>query len=343
MTALCPEDPDRIDEYRLLGRLGEGGMGVVYLARSARGRMVAVKTVRAELAAGHDFRRRFAKEVAAARQVGGEWTAAVLAADAEAPRPWVATAYVAGPTLFSVVAEQYGPLPEHSVRALGAGLCRALADIHAAGLIHRDLKPGNVMVTIEGPRVIDFGIVRAIEATAGLTTTGVVIGSPGFMSPEQARGERLAGASDVFSLGTVLAFAATGRMPFTAPEQKAHALMYRVINDPPDLTGVPAPLLGPVEACLAKDPARRPSLEDLLARLESPEAAGPWLPPEVLARLGQDAVALLAHEDPATRPPPQAANPAQILAPPPGAFGPPVPAPPPRPPPAPRLLPLDQP
>ncbi|MBT2235810.1 serine/threonine-protein kinase [Nonomuraea sp. NEAU-A123] len=162
------QDPDRIADYRLIGRLGEGGMGVVYLARSPRGRMVAVKTIRAELAAAPDFRRRFAKEIAVAQQVGKEWTAAVLAADPDAALPWVATAYVAGPTLHQVVVEQGGPLPENSVRGLASGLCRALGGIHAAGLIHRDLKPSNVMVTIDGPKVIDFGIVRALDgSTAG--------------------------------------------------------------------------------------------------------------------------------------------------------------------------------
>jgi serine/threonine protein kinase len=223
------QDPDRIAGYRLLGRLGEGGMGVVYLARSPRGRTVAVKTIHAELAATPDFRLRFAKETALARQVGGEWTAAVLDADPDAELPWVATAYVAGPTLHQMVAEQHGPLPEHSVRRLASGLCQALGHIHAAGLVHRDLKPSNVMVTIEGPKVIDFGIARALDSspTEGLTSTGVVVGSPGFISPEQIRGERLTGASDIFSLGTVLAFASSGRLPFDAAEGRLHALMYR--------------------------------------------------------------------------------------------------------------------
>ncbi|WP_443047640.1 serine/threonine-protein kinase [Streptomyces sp. NBC_00354] len=180
--------------------------------------MVAVKAVRAELAAAPDFRRRFAKEAAVARQVGGEWTAAVLAADPDAALPWVAAAYVAGPTLQQVVVEQHGPRPEYSVRGLASGLCRALDDIHAAGLVHRDLKPSNVMVTIEGPKVIDFGIARALDSTTGgLTSAGVVVGSPGFMSPEQIRGESLTEASNIFSLGAVLAFAASGRLPLGRP------------------------------------------------------------------------------------------------------------------------------
>ncbi|MCX4986747.1 protein kinase [Streptomyces sp. NBC_00572] len=303
MQPLQEQDPDRVADYRLLGRLGEGGMGVVYLARSPRGRMVAVKTIRAELAAAPDFRRRFAKETAVAQQVGGDWTAAVLASDPEAALPWVATAYVAGPTLQQVVAEQDGPLPEHSVRGLASGLCRALGDIHAAGLVHRDLKPSNVMVTIDGPKVIDFGIARALNSTTGgLTSTGVVIGSPGFMSPEQIRGERLTAASDIFSLGTVLAFAASGRLPFDVAEGQAHALMYRVVHEPPDLTGVPEPLRELTAACLAKDPAARPTLAELRERHDTQyRSLGPWLPLEVLTRLGQEAVQLLDQEDPHTR------------------------------------------
>jgi hypothetical protein len=311
------QDPDRIADYRLIGRLGEGGMGVVYLARSPRGRMVAVKTIRTELAATPDFRLRFAKETDLARQVGGAWTAAVLDADPDAELPWVATAYVAGPTLHQVVAEQHGPLPERSVRGLASGLCQALGDIHAAGLVHRDLKPSNVMVTIDGPKVIDFGIARALDAstTGGLTSTGVVVGSPGFMSPEQIRGERLTEASDIFSLGTVLAFAASGRLPFNATEGQLHALMYRVVHEPPDLVGVPEPLLGLIKDCLAKNPADRPSLAELRDREETQyRSLVPWLPPEVLARLGQEAVQLLDQEDPRTRMAPGAQADAEAMA-----------------------------
>ncbi|RBM13139.1 DUF4328 domain-containing protein [Streptomyces sp. PT12] len=318
MRPLRADDPGHIADYRLLGRLGEGGMGVVYLARSPRGRMVAVKTIRAEYADIPDFRRRFAKETAVAQRVGGRWTAAVLAADPDAALPWVATEYVAGLTLHQVV-DEYGPLPEHAVRALASGLGHALGDIHAAGLAHRDLKPSNVMVTIERPRVIDFGIVRALDlsgtgalTTTGLTSTGVVIGSPGFMSPEQARGERLTDASDVFSLGAVLAFAATGRPPFHAEEGQPHALLYRVVHEPPDLVGVPDALLGLVGSCLAKDPAARPKPAELRERDEAlPRPPGPWLPPEVLARLGQEAVRLLERDDPGTRTEPVADAPTE--------------------------------
>ncbi|MYQ79859.1 DUF4328 domain-containing protein [Streptomyces sp. SID4923] len=302
VRALRADDPVRVADYRLLGRLGEGGMGVVYLARSPRGRMVAVKSIRLELAALPDFRLRFAEEVAIAQRVGGDWTAAVLDADPHAERPWVATAYVPGPTLAEVVA-RHGPLPERSVRGLASGLCDALADIHAAGLVHRDLKPSNVMITIDGPKVIDFGIVRALDGPThgGLTSTGVVVGSPGFMAPEQVRGERLTAACDIFSLGSVLAFAAAGRLPFDTAEGRPHALMYRVVHEEPDLTGIPEALLPLIGDCLAKDPEARPSLATLRTREETQfRHLGPWLPAPVLARLGQDAAQLLEHEDPGT-------------------------------------------
>lgn len=302
MQALRDDDPAYVADYRLLGRLGEGGMGVVYLARSPRGRMVAVKSIRAELAALSDFRLRFAEEVSTAQQVGGDWTAAVLDADPHAERPWVATAYVPGPTLAEVVT-RHGPLPESSVRGLASGLCDALADIHGAGLVHRDLKPSNIMITIDGPKVIDFGIVRALDGPThgGLTSSGVIVGSPGFMAPEQVRGERLTAACDIFSLGSVLAFAACGRLPFDAPGARPHALMYRVVHEEPDLAGIPEPLLPLIRDCLAKEPADRSSLATLRAREETQfRHLGPWLPAPVLARLGQDAAHLLEQEDPRT-------------------------------------------
>ncbi|MBQ0847254.1 DUF4328 domain-containing protein [Streptomyces sp. BH-SS-21] len=303
MDGLSPDDPGWIGNYRLLGRLGEGGMGRVYLARSDRGRTVAVKVVQEQLARKPDFRRRFAQEVKAAQRVGGEWTAPVLDADTEAATPWVATGYVAGPSLAEVVDKQYGPLPANSVRALGIGLVRALQAIHGAGLVHRDLKPSNVLVTIDGPRVIDFGIARALDpamqSTDGLTMTGAVVGSPGFMSPEQVRGERVTFASDVFCLGAVLAYTATGKLPFGTGEGGIHSLLYRIASEEPDLTGVPAPWDQLIGWCLAKDPSQRPSLETLLARIEGMEdTGGAWLPGEVLAELGRHAVQLLNSEDP---------------------------------------------
>ncbi|MGV9659818.1 protein kinase domain-containing protein [Streptomyces koyangensis] len=304
MHALRDDDPTHVADYRLLGRLGEGGMGVVYLARSPRGRMVAVKSIRTELAALPDFRLRFAEEVLIAQQVSADWTAAVLDADPHAERPWVATAYIPGPTLAEVVT-RHGPLPESSVRGLASGLCDALADIHGAGLVHRDLKPSNIMITIDGPKVIDFGIVRALDSPThgGLTSSGVIVGSPGFMAPEQVRGERLTAACDIFSLGSVLAFAACGRLPFDAPGGgRHHALMYRVVHEEPDLAGVPEPLLPLIRDCLAKEPAARSSLATLRAREETQfRHLGPWLPAPVLAQLGQDAAHLLEQEDPGTR------------------------------------------
>ncbi|MFD6285951.1 DUF4328 domain-containing protein [Streptomyces sp. NPDC060205] len=339
MDGLSPDDPGWIGNYRLLGRLGEGGMGRVYLARSDRGRTVAVKVVQEQLARKPDFRRRFAQEVKAAQRVGGEWTAPVLDADTEAPTPWVATGYVAGPSLAEVVDKQYGPLPANSVRALGIGLVRALQAIHGAGLVHRDLKPSNVLVTIDGPRVIDFGIARALDpamqSTDGLTMTGAVVGSPGFMSPEQVRGERVTFASDVFCLGAVLAYTATGKLPFGAGEGGIHSLLYRIASEEPDLTGIPAPWDQLIAWCLVKDPSQRPSLDVLLARIESMEdTGGAWLPGEVLAELGRHAVQLLNSEDPqspqrlqshalAAQAPPAAAAQAPAAAPIQG-FGPPV-------------------
>ncbi|GAA2263740.1 hypothetical protein GCM10010232_64560 [Streptomyces amakusaensis] len=312
MNHLTADDPRRIGEYRLLSRLGEGGMGRVYLARSDRGRTVAVKLVRRELAGEEEFRDRFRREVRAARRVGGEWTAPVLDADTEAPVPWVATGYVAGPGLDTVIAR--GPLPERSVRALGSGLAHALGEIHAAGLIHRDLKPSNVLITIDGPRVIDFGIARALDGgEGGPTRTGSVVGSPGFMAPEQVRGERVTAACDVFCLGSVLVYAATGRHPFGPVSAGRHAMMYRIAEEEPDLTGVPAGLADLVRDCLHKEPGRRPTPARILERTAAPagESSEPWLPGALIAQLGRQAVWLLEAEEPPhsrsrSEPPPQA-------------------------------------
>ncbi|SOD62475.1 Serine/threonine protein kinase [Streptomyces zhaozhouensis] len=304
MDRLRPEDPQRIGEYRLLGRLGEGGMGQVYLARSERGRTVAVKTIKRELAQEPDFRRRFSDEITAARRVGDQWTAPVLDADTEAATPWVATGYIAGPSLHEVVGRDYGPLPERSVTLLANGLGHALRAIHAAGLVHRDLKPSNVLMTIDGPRVIDFGIARALEPGpgAGVTRTGATVGSPGFMAPEQVRGQRVTPASDVFCLGSLLAYAATGRTPFGALDSGVHILMFRIAEEDPDLTGVPASLRQLITACLAKEPAERIGVERLLAATQ-PEAAlhEPWLPGALVAQLGRHAVRLLDSENPVSR------------------------------------------
>lgn len=306
MEKLGPGDPQRIGAYRLLARLGSGGMGNVYLARSERGRTVAVKLVRQELAEQEEFRARFRQEVQAARQVGGYWTAPVLDADTEAGIPWVATGYVAGPSLQSVVGRDHGALPERSVRILAAGLAHALEDIHAAGLIHRDLKPSNVLVTIDGPRVIDFGIARALQTVTdgGLTRTGALVGSPGFMAPEQVRGDRITPACDVFCLGSVLSYAATGNLPFGAANSGVHALMFRIAEEEPDLEGLPEGLYDVVRECLRKDPAARPTLAQILQRTGAEDTvfAGrsrdPWLPSALVAQLGRHAVQLLDAEDP---------------------------------------------
>lgn len=309
----------RIGAYRLMARLGAGGMGNVYLARSDRGRTVAVKLVRRELAQQEEFRARFRQEVQAARRVGGHWTAPVLDADTEAEIPWVATGYVAGPTLQTVVSHDHGALPERSVRILAAGLAHALQDIHAAGLIHRDLKPSNVLVTIDGPRVIDFGIARALETVtaAGLTRTGALVGSPGFMAPEQVRGDRITPACDVFCLGSVLVYAATGVLPFGTADSGVHALMFRIVEEDPDLKGMPEELADLVRDCLRKDPAARPTPAQLLERTGAEDTVSggrtrdPWLPSALVAQLGRHAVRLLDAENPEERPVPAAPAPAQ--------------------------------
>ncbi|MFD6346467.1 serine/threonine-protein kinase [Streptomyces roseolus] len=295
MEPLNAEDPVAIGPFRLVGRLGAGGMGRVFLARSAGGRTVAVKVVHAELAAQEEFRRRFAREVEALRRVGGSGTAPVLGSDTTAASPWVAIGYVPGPSLRAVVGDEYGPLPPATVRALGAGLGRALDHIHRAGLVHRDLKPSNVLLTVDGPRIIDFGIARAVDTVTdgGLTSTGAVVGSPGFMSPEQVRGEKLGPASDVFCLGSVLAYASTGRSPFGTSDSGVHALMFRIAHDDPDLTDVAPELTGLIRACLAKDPAQRPTAAEIAETLP---VADPWLPADVLARLGRHAARLLEAE-----------------------------------------------
>jgi hypothetical protein len=235
---------------------------------------VAVKVIRAELAADPEFRTRFRREVAAARKVNGLYTALVVDTDLDGPMPWLATVYVAGPSLAEAVTS-YGPLPAASVLMLAAGLAEGLGAIHAVGVVHRDLKPSNVLLADDGPRVIDFGISQAAEAST-LTHAGLVVGSPGFMSPEQAEGREVGPPSDVFSLGSVLTFAATGSGPFgTGPTA---ALVYRVVHSPPDLHGVTAEIRSLVQRCLAKDASRRPTPRDLLAELGDTDLAAVWRP-----------------------------------------------------------------
>ncbi|MEU8777305.1 serine/threonine-protein kinase [Streptomyces sp. NPDC048606] len=266
--------PVRVGAYVVEGELGAGGMGTVYLARSRGGRPVAVKVARPELAADPHFRARFRAEVDAARKVGGFHTAQVVDADPEAPAPWLATAYVPGPTLSRLLAER-GPMGETGLRRLGAALAEALQAVHACGLVHRDLKPGNIIMAEDGPRVLDFGIARALESTR-LTSTGAAFGTPGFLAPEQAQGREVGPAADVFALGAVLVTAAGGD-PFG--DGTSMMLMYRAVHEPADLSALP-PALRPVVAdCLAKDPGARPSPERILDLLTSPEAgprrAGP--------------------------------------------------------------------
>ncbi|MFB8169555.1 serine/threonine-protein kinase [Kitasatospora purpeofusca] len=257
-------DPAEVGPYRVLAELGRGGMGRVLLGAGPDGRLVAVKQVHERFAADAAFRARFRREVAASRRVSGAYTAAVMDADVEAVTPWLASVFVVGPSLADAV-ESGGPLPSDAVHGLAVGLATALVEIHRAGLIHRDLKPGNVLLAEDGVRVIDFGIARAVEEDAELTHTGGVIGSPAFMSPEQAEGRALTPASDVFSLASLLALALSGRSPFEGAS--ALRTLYNVVHSEPDLGGV-APETRPfLEACLVKDPAARPTPARLLELL----------------------------------------------------------------------------
>ncbi|MDX3697053.1 bifunctional serine/threonine-protein kinase/ABC transporter substrate-binding protein [Streptomyces europaeiscabiei] len=297
MEPLRVGDPSRIGRYRLLRRLGVGGMGVVFLARAPGGAIAAVKTVRSSYADESAFRARFRREVEAARQVNSRWVVPLLDADAEAHTPWLATSYVPGPSLAEAV-EAFGPLSLASVRVLGVRLAEALEAVHGAGLVHRDVKPGNVLLAPDGPRLIDFGIALSPEATA-LTSSGVIVGSPGFLSPEQARGRggEIGPPSDVFSLGCVLAFAATGVRPFGGGA--AAGVLLRTAYEEPDpaaLPDGPAPLL---RACLHKDPSGRPSLARLRATLGEETAAvsaGPsdWLPTPVTRLINDRSAAVLS-------------------------------------------------
>ncbi|MEU8731923.1 serine/threonine-protein kinase [Streptomyces tendae] len=252
--------PAEIGPYRLERLLGEGGMGRVYLGRTPAGSAVAVKVVHRAYAADPEFRRRFALEVAAARRVQGLYTVPVVAADLDADEPWLATAYAPGPSLQQAVGER-GPLPAAEVLALTAGVAEALETIHAAGVIHRDLKPSNIVLTADGPKVIDFGIARAADVTA-LTATGMRAGTPAYMAPEYIRGQEVTEAGDVFALGLVAHFAATGRLAFGGGSD--HGVAYRILESAPDLDGCPASVRGVVALCLEKDPARRPTPAEIV-------------------------------------------------------------------------------
>ncbi|NED91602.1 ABC transporter substrate-binding protein [Streptomyces sp. SID11233] len=304
MRPLTSDDPRTIGEYRTLARLGAGGMGVVYLARSAGGALAAVKVIRAEHAADPGFRARFRREAEAAARITGPWVVPVTGADTEAREPWLATAFVPGPSLGEAVGER-GPLPEATVRGLGARLAGALVAVHEAGLLHRDVKPGNVLLALDGPRLIDFGIARHEGATA-LTATDAVIGTPGYLAPEQASAGPLGPACDVFSLGCVLAYAATGQRPFGYGT--AAGVLFRTVHGQPDLAGLPSVLLPVVTACLAKDPADRPTAAEA-ERLLTGDGTG-WEVPGLSAAIAERSAAALALPDPEPLPVAQDQGPA---------------------------------
>jgi len=284
-------DPERIGPYVVLGRLGSGSMGQVYLGRSAAGRLVAVKTIRVELAEEAGFRTRFAQEVAAARKVSGVFTAAVVEADPEADLPWLATAYVPAPSLARLVLA-CGPLPVATVRWLAAGCAEALASIHGAGLVHRDLKPSNVLVAPDGPRVIDFGVARAAERM-GRTTARGAVGTPAYMAPEQARDTREASvASDVYSLGATLLFAATGHPPYQGAS--VMDVLARLATEEPDLSGLPGELSELITACMHRVPRQRPTSTAMLVQLgdftvaqAGPDEEHSYLPDQAMALIAE--------------------------------------------------------
>ncbi|WP_157995987.1 serine/threonine-protein kinase [Thermomonospora amylolytica] len=290
MRPLEPADPRSIGpagrRYRVLARLGSGGMGVVYLGRSAAGRTVAIKTVHPEFAADPEFRDRFRREVTTARAVDGGFTAPVVDADPDARIPWLVTEFLPSVSLGDAVAEA-GPLPVDAVWRTAAGVAEALASVHRAGVVHGDVKPSNVLLTLDGPRLIDFGVSRALEPAAA-TRPEAPAGSPGFMSPEQAAGARTGPAGDVFSFGSTLVYACTGTAPFG--EGPWHVTMLRIQREPPRLDAVPDNGLRElVAACMDRVPERRPTAEELAERLARavPDETVSWLPPAIVAEIGR--------------------------------------------------------
>ncbi|MFJ3768860.1 serine/threonine-protein kinase [Streptomyces sp. NPDC090082] len=299
---LAADDPTTVAGYRLAARLGAGGMGKVYLSYTPGGRAVAIKLIRPEFGEDAEFRRRFAQEVRSAQRVQGLFTAPVIDADPDGAQPWLATAYVPGPSLADAVVA-HGALPVETVLLLVAGMAEALHVIHGAGIVHRDLKPSNVLLAADGPRVIDFGIAHAADATS-LTGSGVTIGTPSFMAPEQAAGRPVTGATDVFALGQVAAYAATGVPAFG--EGTGHGVLYRIVHEQPDLSAVPERLAELVTRCLAKDPEDRPTLTEIIRLCQAANAATvlrrpeDWLPGAVSAEIS----ARTAAPAPPQAPPP---------------------------------------
>jgi hypothetical protein len=289
MEPLSANDPRMIGEFRLHSRLGAGGMGQVYLGFSPAGRAVAIKVIHSQFAADPEFLRRFSHEVKAARAVGGMYTAPVVDSSVTDSSPWLATAYVPGPALSEIVAK-HGALPEAAVWRLAAGLAEALRAVHAAGVIHRDLKPANVLLADDGPHVIDFGISRPFHGTQ-LTSAGMVIGTPGYMSPEQAKTGPAGPASDIFSLGCVLAYAATGNPPFGG--ENPASVLFRIVSAEPDLSAVPPRPRRVIEACLKKDPAQRPGPAQVITMInalgpETPATLGSFWPANVARVIAEE-------------------------------------------------------
>ncbi|WP_158692091.1 serine/threonine-protein kinase, partial [Streptomyces aurantiacus] len=289
---LRESSPRRIGPYETLARLGAGGMGEVFLARPLErsgpcgpGDLVAVKAIRNELATDDVFKRRFRREAEVAASVDSPFVARLVGSDTEAEQPWLATEYVVGPTLTEAV-RQHGPLPAGAVAALGTGMAHALAAVHAAGALHRDLKPANILLGADGPKMIDFGVAR-VQAATTMTSTGLLVGTPGFMSPEHVAGGRhVVAASDVFCLASVLAYAVTGRDPFG--DGPVAAVLYRVSQAETDLGGMPEELRSVLAACLVRDPGERPGAADVAERFRElrDAAAAPEWPGPVRAQIG---------------------------------------------------------
>ncbi|MBW8481465.1 serine/threonine-protein kinase [Actinomadura parmotrematis] len=262
MPELQPGDPRRLGSYEILERLGEGGQGVVYLGRDGGGRQAAIKLLRADLTEDAAARNRFIREAQAAKQVARFCTAQVLEVDMAGDRPYIASEYVPGPSLYAQIRAQ-GPITEASLDRLAIGTTTALVAIHQAGIVHRDFKPHNVIMAPDGPRVIDFGIARALDV--GQTAATKAIGTPSYMAPEQVAGAKLTEAVDVWAWAATMVYAATGRPPFG--DDTVVAVINRVMNEPPSLHGVPADMQQLLASCLQKDPARRPTAQQLMLNL----------------------------------------------------------------------------